>query len=475
MTPEPYGLAAQTTAAEDAGVAAATTDVVIAGGGPAGLAAALALGRAGVDVTLVERDPVEHRDTPEEAFAAPRDGIAHALSPHAFLPRGVRELRTHLPDVYEALIAAGANPVEISPGDADLCLLGVRRPVIEWALREAVLREPRVGILRSRVHGIVVNGAVSGLATDAGEVHADLVVDAMGRTSRMLRWLLDAGIRVDEESSEVGIVYYSRYFRLRPGRTLPPASHPFGPRGDLGFASYATFPGDNRTFAVAVMVPTGDAALKAVQREPEHEAFCGAMPELRDWVDPETAEPITGIVPMGALRTTWRAYERARPRGLVAVADAFCHTDPSFALGLSLSLVHGIALAEVVRGELSADAFWDRASGEIRERFELARDVSAARIARMRGEEPQPTERAKLFASLVACARYDDETFHKTFRVIGFLDSLASVEAETGFRDRLDQLYDNVLAERPPPPLTRDELVQLLRTKSIETGTPSSA
>jgi len=53
-----------------------------------------------------------------------------------------------------------------------------------------------------------------------------------------------------------------------------------------------------------------------------------------------------------------------------AVADAFCHTDPSFALGLSLGLVHGFALADALaRGDLSS--FYEETVPELRERFEL--------------------------------------------------------------------------------------------------------
>jgi 2-polyprenyl-6-methoxyphenol hydroxylase-like FAD-dependent oxidoreductase len=423
------------------------SDVVVAGGGPAGLAAALALARSGVRVTLVERDRLDAHVEPDDAFGLVRNGIAHYHAPHAFLPRGAKMLRERAPDVYDALLELGALELAIArdqpdsrPDDAELVLFCVRRPLIEWALREALLRERGVEVVTAHIDGVLLErGAVAGLVTSSGELRAPLVVDAMGRTSRARRWL-----DVPEESHEVGIVYYSRYYQLHPGLGFPPCSNPFGPRLDLGYTFCATFIGDNSTFAIALMPPAWDGELKAL-REPDcYHACCAALPELRDWVDPSVSRPITGVSSMGALRTTWRSYERHAPAGFVAVADAFCHTDPGFALGLSLGLVHGFALADA---DGDVDAFWDATVPELRERFELARDVSEERLARLRGEDATPSEAAATFAALFAAAPGDPDLFRVAYRRHGFLDRLTTV---------------NGLPEpppRPPAPLSRAELL----------------
>jgi 2-polyprenyl-6-methoxyphenol hydroxylase-like FAD-dependent oxidoreductase len=124
---------------------------VVAGGGVAGLAAALALARAGHHVVVLERDLVDPGGSPSDAFDLERGGIPHYFQPHAFLPRGRRLLEDWAPDVLDALVEAGADPQDLAaklrgprePGDEELVYLWVRRPVIEWALRRAAAAEPR--------------------------------------------------------------------------------------------------------------------------------------------------------------------------------------------------------------------------------------------------------------------------------------------------------------------------------------------
>jgi 2-polyprenyl-6-methoxyphenol hydroxylase-like FAD-dependent oxidoreductase len=139
---------------------------VVAGGGVAGLAASLAVARAGHRAVVLERDRVDPDASPLDAFAVERRGIPHYFQPHAFLPRGRRLLSDWAPDVLDTLLEVGADPQDLAlklrgrrqPGDEDLVYLWVRRPLIEWALRRAAEAEPAVelragvqvtGLLRS--------------------------------------------------------------------------------------------------------------------------------------------------------------------------------------------------------------------------------------------------------------------------------------------------------------------------------------
>ena len=455
--------------------------VIVAGAGMAGMATALMLARAGRQVRLVERDADTFEGGADRALLVHRTGVPHFNQPHAFLPRGYALLRERLPDVLASLRSLGALEVDIAPGtgdaavgDEDMVFMGVRRPMIEWALRRAVRAEPNIETCHARIDGLLLEGSMppcaSGYSVDGEPVMGSLIIDAMGRMSPTRRWLSQHGIDVATEASDVGIVYFSRYYRLRDGVAMPPSPSPFGPRVDFGFASAATFLGDNRTYSIVVMVPAWDSELKAIRRPEVFDAFCRAAPALAPLVDEQRAERLTEVLPMGALHTVWNAFDRAPIRRFIAMGDSFCHTDPSFALGISNALIQGAALADVMATQDLDDvprAFYARVKDELRERFEFARDVSAARVERMKGL-PVAISRSgcyplyALMASL-GCAPLDPHVHRMAYRRHGYLDRLGRFDDDEAMQRRVEELFPQVLARlRNSPPMSRAELLQLL-------------
>jgi len=215
---------------------------VVAGGGVAGLAASLALARAGHDAVVLERDVVHPGESADGAFDVERRGIPHYFQPHAFLPRGRRLLSDWAPDVLDTLLDAGADQQDVAlklggprrPGDEDLVYLWVRRPIIEWALRRAAAAEPTVEIRAGvRVTGLLTSesGAprAAGVAVDEGDpVRGDVVIDALGR------YRCPPGRpRAAGEPTDSGAIYYCRYFELADGVEHLDAPV-LNPRGDLG-------------------------------------------------------------------------------------------------------------------------------------------------------------------------------------------------------------------------------------------------
>jgi 2-polyprenyl-6-methoxyphenol hydroxylase-like FAD-dependent oxidoreductase len=340
---------------------------VVAGGGVVGLAASLALARAGQNVIVLERDRVDADGSPRRAFDVERRGIPHYFQPHAFLPRGRRLLLDWAPDVLDALMDAGADPQDVAlklqgprqPGDEDLVYLWVRRPVIEWALRRAAAAEPAVEIRAGvRVTALLTSEneapRATGVALDKGDpVRGDVVVDALGRYRCPSGWPRATG-----QPSDSGAIYYCRYFVLAEGVEHLDAPI-LNPRGDLGYMGFNTFRGDNRKFAVILLAPTADRELRVLRHEQAWQAACSAITPLDVMTSEHYARPITDVMPMGGLMNVDRTSDPP-VSGIVAVGDAFCHTDPAFAYGLSFSLAHAQALANATDEAPDVDAIAER-------------------------------------------------------------------------------------------------------------------
>lgn len=86
--------------------------VIVVGGGVGGLTAALGLARRGVEVEILERDPLPDVSDVEAAFTAERRGAPQVHQTHGFLARLVVELRDRHPDVLDALTALPTDPNE---------------------------------------------------------------------------------------------------------------------------------------------------------------------------------------------------------------------------------------------------------------------------------------------------------------------------------------------------------------------------
>jgi 2-polyprenyl-6-methoxyphenol hydroxylase-like FAD-dependent oxidoreductase len=464
--------------------------IAVLGAGVSGLAASLALGRDGHEVVLVERDPFvvgEPLDAPDWT----RQGIPHFLQAHAFTSRGRLELRTHFPDVFDALIAAGADDIplwpklrgEHRPEDEALAIMGVRRPLIEWALRRAVADEPRIQLASAvKVEGLAgIAGptpVVRAVVTTNGELEADLVVDAMGRRSNAQQWVAALGGQpMAEESSDCGVIYYTRYYRLRPGATLPDGPWLPTPRADLGYGLFSSFPGDNGTFAALIAIPPGDQELKVLRHSEAFDAALPLMPAIYSWTNPELSSPFTDVLPMGSLQNTLRTFVDGRPPtvGLISIGDALCHTDPVFALGLSFALIQATELASAVRQhgsdlEAVALAFDAALRPALTERFRFATAVDDLRHRMWRGE---PIDVAHhdggaypLFTMAAgnAAALVDGDVFRTVVRRNYFLDALSLLDDDVEMQARIERVFAEMRATpRPAPGPPRQELLTTMQ------------
>lgn len=487
--------------------------VAIAGAGMAGLGTALALTDAGHRVTLLERDATPLPASPAEAFEWDRRGAPQVRHSHAMLALLRNLLRDRHPDVLAELLAAGAEEWDLvanlpetivdrspRPGDDDLVMLACRRTTMEWVLRRTVLDRPGV-TLRDGVAVVGVRGsadgpggvpAVTGVDVEpAGggpteTIEADLVVAATGRRGDPAAWLAPLGVEGGAETVEdTGIVYLSRFHRLRPDRDPPPRQGPIG--GDLGYLKYAVFPGDNGTFSMTLAVRDDDRELRAALRSPEaFDRACGLLVATAPWVAPGLAEPLTDVHVMAGLLNRHRRFvtgegDQRRPvvTGFAAVGDAAVCTNPLYGRGCALGVVHGHLLADAldehpddpVGAALAFDEAterdltpWYRAAVASDRSARAAASSSSASSSEGGGgggaNEGDPMAEV-MREGLMAAARTDADVFRAFLRGFNLLAAPEALVQDATVVARVMEAYQ-ARDERPPEPSLGPDRADLL-------------
>jgi 2-polyprenyl-6-methoxyphenol hydroxylase-like FAD-dependent oxidoreductase len=430
----------------------------VVGAGPAGLFTAIALARRGYEVTVADRDP-----GPEPGGAWARRGVMQFHHPHAFRQQVVEALQAEMPEVWDELVAAGAEPASLPNPPYWVVGFASRRATFERVLRSAAAAEPGVTLRTGHVEDVCASGdRATGLRVDGGVVAADLVVDASGRTGR-----LAPAARAPAEVGDCGIAYVSRHYRLLPGAERGPVNAPTGmvvtyPR----YLAYV-FLQDARTFSALVVRGSGDSALAGLRGLRAFEAAAAAIPCLATWTDPGRARPLTGVLPGGRLSNCYRSQldpdGRVPLAGLVRVGDAICTTNPIGGRGVATSLLQARRLVGLLDehgrdATACALALDEWCARWIKPWFHDHVHVDAERARRWSGEDVDLTRR--LPADLVTAACEVDPAM---MGVVGpYLLMQALPGALAAVQPRAREIYASGWRPPVPPGPTRDELADLV-------------
>jgi len=326
------------------------TDILIAGGGLAGSAAAIHLGRMGLSVELFERGefpkekPCGEGLMPAGVAALDRLGAGGSIEGAPFLG-----IRYH----FNGRTAEGRFP---QTGGVQSTGRGFRRRDLDGALFAAARRTPgvtvRTGALVEAAH--VENGRVAGLVVSGELRKGRLVIAADGAHSRLRHSL---HLEQPGRRRRIGM---RAHFRLQQGEQQ---SEWVDIHLCLGFEMYVT-PLRHRELLVAAL------AGKDMLRGPVEALFrrwCDEAPELSARL--RNAEQISDLAVTSPL--SGRADPRVRP-GLVLLGDAAGFTDPITGGGMTQAFLAAELLAQYASNGLETADRWIYSFD--REREALLRD-----------------------------------------------------------------------------------------------------
>jgi len=465
-------------------------DVLMIGAGLNGLTTAMLLARDGHQVTVLERDPAEPVEEPDEAWQSwDRKGVNQFRMLHFLLPRWRQIVDAELPDVAAELERRGGlryNIIDEAPdfvsgghrdGDERYTSLTARRPVIESAVAAAAAATPGVTIRRGVSVAALLRGdeAASGIphvvgvrTEDGEELRADLVIDASGRRSSLPRLLADVGARAPmEELEDSGFVYYGRHFRSKDG-SLPPMMGPL--LQSYGTISILCLPADNGTWGIGIIASAKDAAMRAVKDPARWEAVVSRHPLVAHWID---GEPIDeGVAVMAKIEDRWRRFVvdgTPVATGVVAVGDSWACTNPSLGRGITIGLLHALTLRETLRSTGLGDpvgfamAFDDGTVRDVEPWYRATLWYDRHRLAEiealMEGRDYEPEDETWGVLHAFQSAVSSDADLLRAFgEVMGLLATPDEVFSRPGMLEKVFELGGN-WREAPVLAPTRDELL----------------
>lgn len=349
-------------------------DLVVAGGGPAGLAAAILAARAGMDVVVIE----------------PREGVLDKACGEGIMPGGV-----------EALADLGVSPsgaaiigicycdaVDASIHAVGTFPRGIGRGVKRTALHEALLE-------RARAHGVRLRaGRVDAFEQRAGQLRVN---------GLRARWLIGADGLHSQVRRILGVEAPPRLPR-RFGARRHWAAPPWSGRVEVYFA-----PG-----AEAYVTPVADDTVEVafLFEPPDHyEALLERFPLV--------ARRLRGRAPSSRLLGAGPFEQRVRRRSVgdvLLIGDAAGYLDPITGEGVALGIATAAAAIEsLLEGRPGA---YERRYHELTSRYFALTSTLLAVV-----------RRPALHRPLLHLARAWPNVFDAALGVLGHLDHGASIGA----------------------------------------------
>ncbi|MEW1568607.1 pyridine nucleotide-disulfide oxidoreductase [Streptomyces sp. NPDC093509] len=468
---------------------------VIIGAGLGGVLAAAAMSPIVDEVIVLDRDDLP-ADGPEH-----RKGLPQGRHAHLLMAGGMDAMEFLVPvaSIKKQLLAAGARDVSLSSGMVTLSsegwlrrwrpthhtMITCSRALLDWTVRSAVLNHSdNIEIRKGQVAELLgtadrVTGVRVETSPERRDLHADIVIDASGRGSRILHWLTQLGITgIEEKNVDSGLVNATRIYRTPPGAESFPLTM-------VQANPYANRPGRS-----AVIVPIEDnrwmvslAGTRGGEPPADPDGFLAYTLGLPHPIVGQLisgAEPLTDVFVSHSTSNSRRYLEKARdwPDGLVVVGDGLATFNPAYGQGMSVA---GLGARELRNqlgwADLSATGLARKAQRAVARHVETAWSVAVSQDSLypdVRGSQQTRTDRL--------AARY---TRRLTRAATGSMPAATALWDVTGLKAGptrvlrpgalLATLTGSPLPQLTQPPLTPGErdILNALDTTSTE-GSASS-
>jgi 2-polyprenyl-6-methoxyphenol hydroxylase-like FAD-dependent oxidoreductase len=343
--------------------------VVIIGASMGGLVAAAAVAPFYDRVTVLERDELP-------TSPAHRRGVPQGKHAHGFQPGGLAALEDLLPGTNALLDQGGApsgdtsanctwhiNGYDFAQGRSGVQTIGITRPFVEHTVRTQVAALPNVTLNdQVEVRGPITLGqTVIGVLIADGdatvEVHADLVIDASGRASRMPEWLTEMGLPAPtEEQVHCKLAYLSRRWMLTSDEVGTDVVRVSAPNENAQFGVCIAQEDGTHIITLGGLLNNGPE-----NSEDAYRAFAAALPAGNFGKALEGAVPVTDMSSSHFPYSRRRRFDRLGQHavGLIAIGDAVASFNPGYGQGMSVASMEAVALREhLQRGALDPKRYY---------------------------------------------------------------------------------------------------------------------